>query len=566
MAEAAQTGAGAGAEAPAPDRDGIYALMVGETGGGAALAFILSVAAGILQALVIFLIASDAERLAHHELDSGNLLIFLIAVTCFGALLVVSIRQNVRVIDLTIFAVGARLAGYVRRAELPDLERIGTEAIHGAITRDIITIGGMAPLALSALQTGGLVGTCYLLILWKSPTVAGLGALVLLGMLPLHRAYQRRLRDSARAAHRAEDRFCTLLDGALAGLKELKLNQTKSRDYYFTEVLPATDDAAESRVFAGSSFVVQLQLTLGTWFLFVIAACFVAPSLDVASGIATSAVMLAFLRTPMVDFASYLPAIVNARVAIERLHQIERQLAAVAQRRPRWQSPEPGFESLRLRGITHRYTDAEGNPVFNLGPIDFDVEAGEIVLIVGGNGSGKSTLLKILTGLYPPLSGTLLVDERPPLPDELRGLFSAVFTDFHLFSRLYGLGEIDAAATDRLLEVLDLAHKLSIKDGVFSTLELSTGQRRRLALIAAYLERRPIVVFDEWTADQDPEFRRFFYEELLPELKRRGRTVIAITHDDSRLRVADRLYRLRDGRVADVHLSPAAAMPPATRV
>lgn len=535
----------------APPSGGIYALMLGEAGGTAALALLLAGVAGVLQALVIFLIAQDAERLAHHALSFGNLLVFLLAVCCLGLLLLISIRHTVQVIDTTVFRVGGRLAGYIRRSELAELERIGTEAIHAAVTRDIVTIGSMAPLALSAVQTGCLIGSCYLLILWKSPLVAGIGAVVALALLPMHRRFQHQLRERARLASRDEDRFCALLDGALSGVKELKLNRAKSRDYYVGSLLPATDQAAESRVFSGASFVFQLQLTLGTWFLFVATACFVAPALGVAAGIATSAVMLAFLRTPMSDMASYLPAIVNARVAIERLRGIEHQLSAAASPGPRYQDAGAGFRSLSLRGITHAYTDAEGQPVFALGPVDLDIQAGEIVLIAGGNGSGKSTLMKILTGLYPPRSGALLVDGRPPLPDELRGLFSAVFTDFHLFSRLYGLGEVDHDRVERLLEVLDLGHKLSVAGGAFSTLNLSSGQRRRVALIAAYLEERPIVVFDEWTADQDPEFRLFFYDELLPELKRRGRTVIAVTHDDRYFDRADRFYRLSDGKVVE---------------
>lgn len=525
------------------------------------MALLLSAGAGVLQALVVFLIARDAEALARNDLGPGNLVIFIIALLCFGALLVLSIRQTVATIDRTLFRVGDRLAGYIRRAELADIERIGMEAVHAAITRDIVTISGMAPLALSAVQTGGLVGGCYLLIAWKAPTVGMVGALAALAMLPLYRRFHGRLRERAVAAHQDEDRFCALLDGALAGHKEFKLNRRKARDYYENALTPAADRAAESRVFAGASFVFQLQLTLITWYLFVIAACFVAPSLNIVAGVATAGVMLAFLRTPMSDMASYLPAVVNARVAIERLYAVEDKLAAAAMQGRRFQTLDPAFSSLRLRGVTHRYHDADGNPVFALGPVDLDIIPGEIILIAGGNGSGKSTLLKVLTGLYPPRAGAILLDGHPPLPDELRGLFSAVFTDFHLFSRLYGVDDIDGARIERLLDVLDLSHKLRVADGRFSTLDLSSGQRRRLALIAAYLEQRPIVVFDEWTADQDPEFRQFFYYDLLPELKKRGKTVIAITHDDHHFHVADRFYRLRDGKVAETRIADRETVP-----
>ncbi|MFD1905689.1 ATP-binding cassette domain-containing protein [Paenibacillus rhizoplanae] len=63
---------------------------------------------------------------------------------------------------------------------------------------------------------------------------------------------------------------------------------------------------------------------------------------------------------------------------------------------------------------------------------------------------------------------------------------------------------------DRYLKMLDLDGKVSIDNGRFSTLKLSGGQRKRLALLICYLEDRPIYLFDEWAADQDPEFRKFF--------------------------------------------------------
>ena len=157
------------------------------------------------------------------------------------------------------------------------------------------------------------------------------------------------------------------------------------------------------------------------------------------------------------------------------------------------------------------------------------------MFIVGGNGSGKSTLLRVLTGLYPVHGGELRVDHVPVTPESVaayRALFSAILSDFHLFDRLYGLEDVPADLIARLLREMELDHKVGVADGRFSTLDLSHGQKKRLALIVALLEDRPVLVFDEWAADQDPGFRRHFYEDILPGLKREGRTVIAATHDD----------------------------------
>ena len=178
---------------------------------------------------------------------------------------------------------------------------------------------------------------------------------------------------------------------------------------------------------------------------------------------------------------------------------------------------------------------------------------GELIFLIGGNGSGKTTLVKLLMGLYEPESGEIRVDNKPVTAadcDDYRQQFSAVFFDFYLFERLFGFDpkNIDSES-QKYLDLLQLSHKLTVKNGKLSTIELSQGQRKRVALLNAYLEDRPIYIFDEWAADQDPQFKRVFYYELVPELKSRGKTVIVISHDDRYYSLADRLIKLESGRV-----------------
>jgi len=95
-----------------------------------------------------------------------------------------------------------------------------------------------------------------------------------------------------------------------------------------------------------------------------------------------------------------------------------------------------------------------------------------------------------------------------------------------------------------------LEQKVTVSEGELSSTKLSQGQRKRLALLLAYLENRSIILLDEWAADQDPSFRKVFYTELLPELKARGKTVIAITHDDHYFHLADKIYRIHQGSMS----------------
>ena len=210
-----------------------------------------------------------------------------------------------------------------------------------------------------------------------------------------------------------------------------------------------------------------------------------------------------------------------------------------------------------MHNIIFRYVDKFSDTVFKIGPIDFSLRAGELVFITGGNGSGKSTFLRVLSGLYPPDSGEVLLDGRPitnATRDEYRGLMSAIFFDYHLFQRLYGLPDADPGDIDRLLAQFRLTDKTALTNGEFRTLDLSGGQRRRLALIVSMLEKRPIMILDEWTAEQDPEFRRKFYDELLPEMMRAGATIVVITHDDrylDELHLPARRIRMDEGRIVE---------------
>jgi putative ATP-binding cassette transporter len=206
--------------------------------------------------------------------------------------------------------------------------------------------------------------------------------------------------------------------------------------------------------------------------------------------------------------------------------------------------------------VCHTYYRDAQDGAFVLGPLSLELRPAEIVFLTGGNGSGKTTLAKLLVGLYAPEQGRIWLDERvvtDATREAYRQQFSAVFSDFHLFDALLGAdgADVDRRAA-RLLEALRLSHKVSVRDGVLSTTSLSLGQRKRLALLAAWLEERPVVVFDEWAADQDPLFKDVFYRHVLVELKARGKAVLVISHDDRYFDVADRRFELCEGR-----LSPA---------
>jgi putative ATP-binding cassette transporter len=138
-------------------------------------------------------------------------------------------------------------------------------------------------------------------------------------------------------------------------------------------------------------------------------------------------------------------------------------------------------------------------------------------------------------------------------------LFSAIFSDFHLFEKLHGLSAVDPERVNALLRLMEISDKTAFSEGHFTNTHLSTGQRKRLALVVSYLEDKPIYVFDEVAADQDPQFRRYFYETLLPELKSAGKTVVVVSHDDRYFQAGDRVLQMDYGKLVATAVAPKKA-------
>ena len=280
---------------------------------------------------------------------------------------------------------------------------------------------------------------------------------------------------------------------------------------------------------------------------------YVGPKVGATAGVITGyALTLLYIQSPLEVIMSWLPDFLRGLVSLRKMDSLAlggTDLTPSPTPRP----TQATFARLELRGVTHSYRHEKDDRVFTLGPIDCTLVPGELVFIVGGNGSGKTTLGKVLTGLYPPETGRIFLNGAEVTEgarDDYRQTFSAVFSDFFLFDRFLGLpAAAEAGRINDYLERLQLSHKVRIEGERLSTTALSQGQRKRLALLTAYLEDRPVYLFDEWAADQDPSFKDVFYRVLLPELKARSKAVVVITHDDRYFDAADRIIRLESGKL-----------------
>ena len=444
------------------------------------------------------------------------------------------------------------------------LEEIGAPRLMVALTEDILNITqALLGIPIVAVNVAILLGGAIYLgwLSWKMLIV--LGAFCIIGAA-VYRLLINNGFHFLSEAREVEDRLFNHFRGLTEGIKELKLHRNRRGVFLADNIQTTTQAYQVHNIAAEMRFIVAQSWTHLLLFVAIGILLFAVPQLEHVQPRAMSGyiITILYLMGPLSGVLGYVSLYGRGNVALTKVEQLGVSLAAHT---TDWcPAVDDGgvetFRRLELRNITHSYHRENDDSHFVLGPITAVFEPGEIVFLVGGNGSGKSTLAKIITGLYPPESGEIIIDGQPVTEqnrDHYRQLFSAVFADFYLFENLLGLdrSRVEAEA-DRYLEELHLNRKVKIRNGTFSTIALSQGQRKRLALLTAYLEDRPFYLFDEWASDQDPLFKNIFYAQILPALKARGKTALVISHDDRFFHLADRVLKLDYGKL--VHASDEA--------
>jgi putative ATP-binding cassette transporter len=509
---------------------------------------------------------------------------------------IVSQIALIRLSQTAVLNLRLHLARQILRSDLQRIETLGAPRLLATLTDDVQMISlAISTLPLICIDLAVVVGCFgYIAVLsWQVLLMVLTLMVVAMGScIVLIRKGKYWLTRSRNEQDRLYEHFRTIA----SGFKELKLHRQRRRAF-FDQDLYGSADRFRRQNERGLMYVTVTS----SWgkFIFVLAMGFILFSLPKImtvppTTLSSYIVIFTYLMLPLEKLVAKLPIFSQANVALEKIDQLGLSVSAEAnvhrspesprslqspeaprslQSTPLTPNPNPNpnpdratnpptvdrhWQRLELRDITHTYHSDNDDRPFTLGPINLTLTPGEIIFIVGGNGSGKSTLAKLITGLYTPDSGEMAIDQWVVTDadrDEYRQYFAAIFADFYLFERLLGLdrpdldrAQLDQQARDYITK-LRLDRKVQIHDGQLSTTALSQGQRKRLALLTAFLEDRPIYLFDEWAADQDPTFKDLFYREVLPELKRQGKTTIAITHDDRYFELADRVITLEYGQV-----------------
>lgn len=486
---------------------------------------------------------------------AGSILLFILTRKTL-ALAVVHISQtlfkNLRKHILTL----------VLKAGYPQLVARRTE-VHAAIVSDV-AIMTQASTGIIEFFTAIIVAvSCLAYLSTISLPLFGITLLIALTGVGSYYLHSKKNINNFAAARKLENRFQEHFNAILNGFREIYMEPRKGKTLFDHRIVPVTDEIYNNNKAALSGFITNqvtgqlLFYVLVSSILLIFSILLHIPPADTTRYLFTLLYLLSAIETVMV----LLPNLMRARVAAAHLVKLKNEVEqehytnTVAEK----YITREEFRQITVQQLEFRYE--KNDTGFQIGPVDFDINRGEIVFIYGGNGSGKTTFMHNLLGICTPTGGsirlnnTLVNEHNYP---EYRTAFSVVFSDFYLFDGPIGIDQIQNDKWLQYLELFELEEKVKLEGALFSTTDLSAGQRKRLALIAALLENKPVLVLDEWAADQDPYFRKKFYTHILPVLKAEGLTIIAITHDDKYYHCADRLYRMDFGRISEESLQVQA--------
>jgi putative ATP-binding cassette transporter len=526
---------------------------------------ITSAVSGLANASILAIINLAARSAGYDRMNLQYFVMFVIAMALYIICLRFSSRQMSRVMIDVVHRIRLRVTEKVQTSELLALEHIGKSRILSAITQEATIIADSGGNIIGGLHASIVVFFSFFYIAYLSLPAFFLTLLTAAAGVAIVQQSRTLSRRWIKATKSKEVEFLNYTVDAIDGFKETKLNAARSADLR-RDLERCSAEITDLRIRTENLTTGNTILAQSAFYVLIASVVFVLPQLipTYAAVIVEITTAILFIIGPLRLIIGLVPyftmcdeatrAIIGLEQALDETRSLGTAAPAPTASRP---IPSP-FSTLTLEHVRFAYRSHEkdAHDLFAIGPVSFTVTAGEIVFIIGGNGSGKSTLLKVLAGLYPPDEGRLMIDDVPVNAGNIgsyRQSFAAVFADFHLFQRLYGLLGVEPETVSTLLTEMQLDAKIEAVNTRWSTLELSTGQRKRLALVVSLLEGRPLLVFDELAADQDPEFRQFLYETLLPRLKAGGATIIAATHDDRYFHVADKVIKMEYGKVLHGH-------------
>lgn len=483
---------------------------------------------------------------------SNGKIAFVFFLLCVGILIMRTASQIIlaRVSVQLTSEIRKRIYYKIFNASIDVLEKVGSSKIITSLTTDVALIVAGANAAPPILiNTVTIIGMLFYIWLINSSVFYFVIMALFFGII----TYQVPMLISSKfysktrvSTEELQESFRAIVYGA----KEFKLNNAKRNDFIDNKLLAIEAEIKSNKIKADT--IAATTANYGDMISFFLIGCLSFVFLNYyqvsASELIAIIMIMLYMVGPVSSILFSIPVLIQANISYGKMDALFSSL--VDEECNLYPAITASWTELSLKNVSYSYDKVDG---FSIGPINLTIKKGEITFIVGGNGSGKSTFSKIITLHYHPKSGDVFFDKIKIDKNNINGYrqsISSIYSDYYLFTSLYGIAGDKAdlkVKVDALLVDLGLAEKVTFNNECFSTVKLSDGQRRRLALLVAFIEDKELYLFDEWAADQDPVFRDVYYTKILPELKERGKAVVAISHDERYFHVADKIIKFEEG-------------------
>jgi putative pyoverdin transport system ATP-binding/permease protein len=526
---------------------------------------VMSILSGFGNSMMVFIVnealsrtLSDTNRIA--GIETGLYVYFILGLLLFVSADYYARRKLISLTNKMIYNKRMTIIDRIFSAPYYKFEAMDHGKTFAALNNDPENVSTFVNMFVQILTGGVSLIVCFVYL----GTLNGWGALLSIAIVILASALFMLVSHSAEKIFEknrdVQNVFFKNISDMVSGFKELYINGRKRNEFH-DDIQNSCKMYTDTRIEGDYKFV-GVSIFGNTLYMLVIGAVvFTFPMIFryiQSDTLSSFVVVYLYMGGIITMLTNFIPNLVRVMVSWKRINSYIEEVSVLHEEKTIFDNKNTDF-TMQLKEVEFHYKSDNGE-VFSLGPISYEFRSGEIVFISGGNGSGKTTLAKLITGLYQPDGGEILVNGKKIDSKTLGSYFTTVYSDFYLFDRLYGIDSEDKEEEiNRYLDILKIKDKVCVADGKFSTIRLSTGQRKRLALLISYLEDKPVFFFDEWAADQDPEFRKLFYTELLPELKAKGKAVIAITHDDRYFYEADKLIKMEMGKIVEPDFSYSAS-------
>ena len=532
-------------------------------------AIVMAFVSGSSNSLILAMINAGAQHAENSEIRPLYALVFIVGFVLYYISERWLLAEAGGQMEVIIHRVRTRVVKALTGAELRDVERLGRSIIYQNVAQHTQTLSQASSTIALTLQNMVITIFATIYIGYLSlTTLAILATSIVLALFVYFRRFGT-IDYEAQVSLKVENDYYTSVSDIIDGFKESKMNSFKTRTL-MERSRELSARAADGRIGLSREYAAHFVFSNSVFFLLLGIMVFIAPAFgnEYSSVVQMSTTAVLFIIGPISGVVGSVPLFKSATTAVEEIMALEKKLDSLRKENaglvidpdiPENRKSLEKFFDFKIIELKNALFEFDKNPAypdhpFTVGPISISIKRGETLFITGGNGSGKTTLLRLLTGLYPLASGSIFIDgKKLKRTDQqnFRELFASVFSDFHLSRYLDGVRELDEDLSDHLHELFELPENAVVEDKVFATIDLSTGQRKRLALMTAILEQKKILVLDEWAADQDPVFRRKFYHEILPKLKKEGITIIAITHDSRYFDTSEKQIHLEEGRIVN---------------